>query len=615
MQLARQLRVLALSNSKGGTTMPQLANHLAQHDAAAAFLASIADEVRETHISLVYCVGDRVHKLKKPVKLDFLDFSTREKRHQACEAELRLNRRLGPDVYLGVHPIVRGANGLQIGDAHHDGGEDGGEDGGDESEVVDWVVTMKRLRDEQTLQSRMDQGAVGENDVAAVSCALWEFFRTQGAAPVTVEEYLARFDHHIRDNRASLLAHHPRVELDAAHEAGDREQSAAIRRIHTSLLQFLHTHHDQMRQRVAEGRIIEAHGDLRPEHVYLSFAGPVFLDCIEFSEEFRTNDMLDEICFLAMECERQSGAMDDQAAEVGRRLLEHYRMASNDAASPELAAFYKCYRACVRAKVACLRASQLRVSQVSPDAASDDASRAERELIQLADRYIQLADDYAMKLGRPTLFIVRGLAGTGKSTVARALAERLACEHFQTDVLRQEVFDADRSPDGADHNQGVYSLQSRWLVYQQLLSRGAAELRAGRSVVLDGAFLSRQSRQEAIAMAATVRPRSAQCDVDCDDDCDDGAGDVWLVNCDCPQEVAERRILERLRDPCSPSEATVETHRQQREEEEPLGSNIRGSRVETTHRVEALVDSILDQLREAQRARSVERRRGVEGGT
>lgn len=336
-------------------------------------------EFIETHISRVFLAGDRVFKLKKPVRFDFLDFSTTEKREQACRDEVRLNRRMAGNVYCGVHAITRGADG----DYELDGS----------GQVLDWVVEMRRLPADRILEDQLCRGTVPREDLDRLTRFLARFYAEASRLHIAPEDYVRTLIQHVEANRRSLQE-----------TCTDAVQRHRVRRIHTAQLRLLGSEPELFTDRVRGGRIVEGHGDLRPEHVCL-LDPPVIFDCIEFSADFRRVDALDELCFLAMECDRL------HSEYVGESILAEYRLACTDSPAARLVAFYKSYRAVVRAKVAALRANQLRGALHYAQCAR-------------AEQYLTLADRYLCKAGAgPLLIVVCGLMGSGKSTLARLLSE------------------------------------------------------------------------------------------------------------------------------------------------------------------------------------------------
>lgn len=498
-------------------------------------------EVVETHISVVFLTDHEAYKLKKPVRFEFLDYSTAERRRAACEAEVRLNRRMAPQVYRGVVPVTLEASG-RVALAGT-------------GQPIDWLVHMRRLPREQFLDERIRQGRLSDVDLARLTRTLDAFYLRASPVMARPEQYLSAIERHVRANRAELLA---AAELPRP----------LVQRVHAAQLRWLALHHELLRARVLDGRLIDGHGDLRPEHIAL-VEPPAVYDCIEFSAELRQIDVLDELAFLAMECDALG------AAEVGRRVLESFIQASGDHPTAGLIEFYKSYRACVRAKVAVLRARQ----------GSDTHDAA----VQVARRYLDLADSYPLPERQPLVLVVGGLMGSGKSTLARELADRLGMELLQTDVIRRAMFPPDAPPEL--FGTGRYAPGQRDTVYAALLERADALLADGVSVILDGTFLRAAPRLAAAALAARR-----------------GAAHFGF-ECVCPREIALERIAERQFAGRDASEARPEWYDRQRAEHEPDGPPL--AVIDTTSSLQAQLDQVLARLRDAGRTDALNLARGA----
>ena len=437
----------------------------------------------ETHISWVFLTDRFAYKLKKTVRFDFLDFSTPERRRAACEQEVRINQRLAPDVYLGVVPLTTDRRErLCLGN----GGT-----------VVDWLVQMRRLPAEQALDRRIADGRITPEEVAELSDRLIDFYQHLPPLDTRTDVYIRSIETHVAANRRELLqSEHG---LDAP----------LIKRVHTAQLRLLRLAPELLATRVCDGRIVEGHGDLRPEHIYFR-PSPVVIDGIEFNDEFRRLDVLDELSFLAMECAYLG------AEWIGNQVVRDYCHAADDHPPELLLRFYESYRACVRAKVAALRARQV----------TDAASRA--ALLASAARYLQLADRYVADSGPPLLIVVYGLSGTGKTVLADELAEQLGSDVLRTDALRRELWgDSSPAEQLVGFNEQRYSPENRERVYEEMLRRAERLLQAGVSVILDGTFLSAESRGRAFELAL------------------EHAAETLFVHCHCPPEVARQRVVDR----------------------------------------------------------------------
>jgi len=273
---------------------------------------------RETHMSWLFLAGDRVYKLKKPVRFPYLDFSTLALREAACRAELRLNRRLAPNVYLGVLPLVAAAHGLSL--------------GGD-GVVVDWLVVMRRLDESQTLEHLIQDCRIAAWQIDRLAATLVHFYRQAIPVGVPWARFLSDWRRSVAYNRRVLLD--PRLQCPAG----------LVRRVDRVQRAFLRRREGLLKERVRERRIIDGHGDLRPEHIWPG--DPVtIIDCLEFNARLRAVDPLDEIAFLSLECERLGAAWAGE--HVRRRVLRGLQ----EERSEELICFYRCHRATLRARLA-----------------------------------------------------------------------------------------------------------------------------------------------------------------------------------------------------------------------------------------------------------------------
>ncbi|CAG9237731.1 conserved hypothetical protein [Paraburkholderia caribensis] len=275
-------------------------------------------EVIETHLSWVFLTTRHAWKLKKPGRYDAVDLRSVAARKRNCETELRLNRRLSPSVYLGIVPLTLCADGvLRVGRS---------------GKVVDWLLKMRRLPEGLMLDRALARGAVRESDIARIVRRLSTFYRALPGAKMSASAYHAHFLSEIARNESVLTRIMTRQSFDIRRLCGIQ------RAMLTGVL-------NRLELRVAHGWIRECHGDLRPEHVCLT--RPIgIIDCLEFSERLRTIDTLDEVGFLALECERLG------APVIGNALLAAYGASMHDPVYACLLHFYQSIRATVRARLA-----------------------------------------------------------------------------------------------------------------------------------------------------------------------------------------------------------------------------------------------------------------------
>jgi aminoglycoside phosphotransferase family enzyme len=309
-------------------------------------------ETVETHMSWVFLTEEFAHKLKKPVRYDFLDFRSLEARRHSCEEEIRLNRRLAPEVYIETIPLVADAAGdLNL---------------GGEGEPVDWLVRMHRLPAVRMLDRAIQAGTIQGGDLLAVARLLADFYGGAAALAMPADEYRGRLAVAILQNKEVL--ENPDFALP----------TAMVTAIYEGLGKMLVRNGTIFEERVHGGCVVEGHGDLRPEHVYLG-PGPAVIDCLEFKRDFRILDRADELAYLAMECERLG------SPAAGTEILETCCRLIGDEPVAELIDFYKAHRAFLRARLAILH---LR----------DEEVRDRQKWRPRTLEYLALAEAYARRL-------------------------------------------------------------------------------------------------------------------------------------------------------------------------------------------------------------------------
>jgi len=306
---------------------------------------------RETHMSWVFLAGDRVFKLKKPVRFPYLDFSTVERRAAACRAELKLNRRLAPDIYLDVVPLTQTAGRLSLGGA---------------GRAVDSLVMMKRLDERFMLDRMLEERRIGFAELNRLCDTLAQFYRAATPTFLPAATLLADWRQALAYNRRVLLD--PRFRLAAGR----------VRRIDRAQQKFLQRHGHLIVMRLRHRRIVDGHGDLRPEHIWLDDRVRI-IDCLEFNDRLRIVDPFDEIAFLSLECERLGAAWAGDY--IARRMTHLLR----DGPAQALFTFYRCHRATLRARLAIAH-----LFEAHP--------RTPEKWPRLTATYLDLAEESARKL-------------------------------------------------------------------------------------------------------------------------------------------------------------------------------------------------------------------------
>lgn len=412
-----------------------------------------AVEIRQTHISVVCLAGAYVYKIKKPVDLGFLDFGTLAKRRRFCDEEVRLNRRLAPDVYLGVTPIVETKSGVRV--------EGSGE-------TVEWAVKMRRLPDDATLANRLRRGEVSIPVVQGLAARIAAFHANAERHPRM--RPFGSFDAVSRNAYENFEQSRPLV--------GQAVSLAVFDRFRELTTQFLEQNRALIDGRAARGVPRDTHGDLRLEHVYWfpqhrPPADYVVIDCIEFNGRFRFADPIADMAFLAM----------DFTAHGRRDLAEAFTSAYFSAADDEegktLLPFYVAYRAAVRAKVSGIQSTEAELS------AADRAAA----LCQARQLWLLGWSELEEMSRRPCLVLVGGLPGAGKSTLAAELGKRYNFAIIRSDAVRKELAGLSAQTSAAGKfDEGIYAPPWNEHSYAECLRRAEAQLFEGRRVLIDASF-------------------------------------------------------------------------------------------------------------------------------
>jgi len=415
-------------------------------------------ELIQTHISWVFLTGSFAYKIKKPVDFGFLNFTTLEKRRKACADELILNRRLAADIYLDVLPIYQKDEAFRLGI-----GSDSN------SHIVDYCLKMVQFDQDELLDVRLEQGRFDPCWMDQLALLIAEFHLHAETGPVIERFGDPNFLYdHIQEN-LHVAERHPHI----------GQPDRTIANLRNKSRKWFDTFRERLAARQQNHHIRNCHGDLHLKNITLFNHTPTPFDCIEFNDEFRMIDTMNDVAFLIMDCDARG------RSDLGYRFISRYLEQTGDYEGMQLLPIYLSYRAGVRGKVAYLEADDPAIEQ-------DERS----QLQNTAQHYFELAGQY-LAPGAPCLFIIGGLSGSGKSHLAL-----LGLRHLRAVIIRS---DATRKRIAKQHRDlPLYSDAMHRLTYQAMLDAAASSVHAGFSAILDATFLHPASRTAAVKLAESL---------------------------------------------------------------------------------------------------------------
>jgi aminoglycoside phosphotransferase family enzyme/predicted kinase len=508
-EMENQTGALPSVNTSAGNFGQMLSNLTRPQAFPFALADNEAISVIQTHASAVILTSSYAYKLKKPYDFGFFDYSMPALRRYYCQQEVELNTALAPEIYLGIAPvIIRSDKQWQFGStcsadrvpepsACYQGGI-----------VMDYAVVMVRLPDEATLATLVQQGTATPQLLAEVAHALAAFH-----ARTPTDQQIASFG-----SLENICANWEENFIQIAPSIGRTIDAPTYNLIVSFARQFMKHRASLLSERVHQGHIRDCHGDLRLEHVYVLDSTSAslqrqlaLLDRIEFNKRFRYGDIASEVAFLAMELDAAS------RADLAQAFIQSYRRETNDDTLCEVLPFYCCYRACVRGKVVSFQLDQPEVEEVQ-----------RKKARQEAEGLFKLAAFYARTPSMPQLLMIGGLMGTGKSTLAHALQDKLGWSLLSSDRIRKQLLQLNPAqPHAEAFGQGIYSEDWTVRVYSMLCQDAVKLLASGHSVLVDASFSRRADRQ---ALAYEAIQHGAQ---------------VFFVECICPRPYALQRLEQR----------------------------------------------------------------------
>ncbi len=481
-------------------------------------------EVVETHISTVLLTGDYAYKIKKPVDFGFLDFTRLEDRRFYCEEEIRLNKRLAPTIYLEAVAITGTLENPQI---------------GGEGEAIEYAVKMRQFDQSRLLDKLLAEKKVDADIIDKLADQIAHFHETiPCAAPESEFGKPEKMFFPMQQNFDQLR---PLIT--------DSQQQAQLQRLEQWTKDRYEQLHATLAERKQNGFIRECHGDMHLGNITLEDHDIVIFDGIEFNDDFRWIDVISEIAFITMDL------TDRGAGHFAQRLLNRYLENTGDYAGLQLLRFYQVYRAMVRAKVASLRLSQ-------PGLGEEERQR----ILQQYQSYADLAEQFT-RPGKPALYLMYGLSGSGKSSVSGELVEELGAIRIRSDKERKRLFGESAAEKGA-LNAGIYRPEATEKTYQRLLDLAAVIIESGFPVVVDATFLKQAQRQPFQHLAAQLEIP------------------FRVIHVTAPLPTLLERVNKRSKEAGNISDATENVIMQQQMQAEPPGHDEPQTTIDTSHAID-----------------------------
>ncbi len=468
----------------------------------------------QTHISHIFLTGGLVYKVKKPIRYDFLDFSTLAKRGYFCRQEVKLNRRLTHNLYLGMARITEDKTRLAV---------------NGRGRVVEYAVLMREMPQDRMMNRLLAAGQVGGKEIKDLVRILVPFYgnaQTGGAVN--------------QDGRVAVIRKNTEENfIETRPFVGKLVSPKDYQLVLRYTRRFIDQNHSLFEQRIAENRIRDGHGDLHSGNICLEPEIQIY-DCLEFNHRFRYSDVACDLAFLAMDLDFYGYPV------LSRLLVREYVGLAQDPEAKRLMNFYKCYRACVRAKIHSFASAE---SEIPPKERGGHRRQARR--------YFQLALTYARADRSVPLIVFFGLMGTGKTTLAQALSRKTGWKVISTDRVRKQLARLKPTVQQPEpFGQGIYSRDRSEETYRVLRQEAERLLKQGHPIILDGSYKKQKERQALLELARSL------------------GADIRFVECRAPVTLIRQRLEARRRDPRAVSDGRWELYRAQRADFDPTGDII-----------------------------------------
>lgn len=491
-------------------------------------------ELIETHISSVIVTPDKVYKLKKPINLGFLNFSTQDRRRHFCHEEFRLNRRLSSDLYLGVIPVYGTVDQPSFDEI---------------SKITDYVVVMKPFEQKNQFDHLLQRGELDLQHMNSLADYIADFHLS--APKVDSSEDFGSADHVARPVRENFL--------QIRQYCDSPKLLNRVEHIEKWSEQWIARHVDRLLDRKTTGFVRECHGDLHCHNLAWYQGKPLAFDCIEFDPALYWIDVISDVAFLLMDLRFQN------REDLAQIFLNRYLQVTGDYEGLTLLRFYMVYRAMVRAKIEAITAAQSGIEE-----------KLARQAASSLDQYLDLAELIARE-SRGAILLMHGPSASGKSTVSSSISQCLSAVTVRSDVERKRLFELDQYQNhSTGFAQGIYNPKSTEMTYQRMLSLSGALVDAGFTVINDATFSRPEQRQLFYDLAA-------------DRNCP-----VQVIDLKVPESILRERIKQRKNDV---SDADIHVLEQQLKQWQPLLASEASVAIDVEDQGEKSLTALCNQLK------------------
>jgi aminoglycoside phosphotransferase family enzyme/gluconate kinase len=492
-------------------------------------------ELKQTQMSFVFLTDNYAYKVKKPVNLGYLDYTTLENRRYYCYKEVELNKRLCPNAYLGVVTINRQQDSFSINGT---------------GDLTEYAVKMHRLPRELMMDALLESNSLSTEMISRLADKIAAFHRQ-----AETNSEISTF------GRVDTISQNTEENFSQTEKyIGRTISSHQYQQIKGYCRSFIRQNASLFEKRVKDNRIRDCHGDLHTAHICFE-NGICIYDCIEFNDRFRYGDIASEVAFLAMDLDHHG------RADISRSFVKEYIAKSHDVELKKLLNFYKCYRAYVRGKVASFKLDDPYITKGEQE-----------KTVETASSYFYLAHSYVKST--PNLFITTGLVGSGKTALSQALAERIGLVVLSSDVTRKRLAQIPETEHRfEEYDSGIYSPDFSRKTYDAMLAEAKDILTEGGSVIMDASFVKAEERKRVKALAEEMN-----------------AG-FFILECKTDEETTRRRLNQRFKQK-SVSDGRWEIYLLQKKRFEPVVEVPSQKRViiDTTQPIDKMVRYVLDKV-------------------